>query len=230
MTEVEQVVLKPNTDDICIEAAREVLRAAGLDQEEYNPDKLDGLVEQWTKSDLWTVTRHSTTIHGDVQELYINGIQKKTRTGSVTTQVKTRSWHHKMMETVECPDCGSEYTRLSLYGHQDSRSCWAQQNKNEVKERGLKQVSTQSKYLRDLIEEHSAVGIKKFATKYVPGSRNERSILRNLRYATPEGIKKARQQYLPAPNRRGTTAKILWRSTEHCIVMTDNEMHVINVE
>ncbi|MFD1641824.1 hypothetical protein [Halohasta litorea] len=230
MTRVEHVVLKPNADDISVAATAEVLRAAGLDQEQCDPNKFDRLVEQWNTSDRWSVTRHSTTIHGDVRQPHINGIQEHDYAGTVSTRLKTRSWHNKMMDTVECPECGSEHTRLSLYGHQDSRSCRAQQNKNEVKERGLQQLTTQSKYLRELIEEHSDVGIKKFATKYVPGSRNKKSVLRNLRYATPNGIKKARQQYLPAPNKKGTTAQIVWRNTDHCIVKTDDAMHVIDIE
>lgn len=232
MYRVERVVLQPDSDELSADTASKALSAAGLGQQQMDPDELEAYIDYWEASDRWIVTRSSSIHQGELRVGFVEGISEYAR--AATAYVQTQSWHNEMMETVECPECGLERVRLALHGHQNSRRCRAQQNHNEVKERGLRPVRNQSKHLKELIREHSEVGIEEIRTKYVRGSQNERSSLRSVSYATPEGIQRAKEEYLPAAvSRAGGSverARIVWRDEEHCIVLNDETMHVVDVE
>ena len=233
MHRVEKISLQPAVNVLSNTAAVEMLFVAGLNEEQIKKDELDAQLERWKDSERWEVNQDSHVYHQEVPSRWLDEVAKK-RDGAVA-YVVTRSWHNEMMESVECSKCGMECVRLALSNHQNSRRCRAKQNQNEVSERGLQRASSRSKILTDLIAEQSEVGIQRLRTRYIPGGPRKRSKLGYVSYATPEGIQKAKEEYLPAAVSRagGRSVKrgrILWRSKEHCIVSTCNTMYVVDVE
>lgn len=233
MHRVEKISLQPAVDVLSNTAAVEMLFVAGLNEEQIKKEELDAQLERWKDSDRWDVSRVSYVYHQEVPSRRSDEVAKK-RDGAVA-YVVTHSWHNKMMESVECSECGMECVRLAISNHQNSRRCRAKQNQNEVRDRGLQRASSRSETLTDLIAEHSEVGIQRLRTRYIPGGPRKRSKLGYVSYATPEGIQKAKEEYLPAAVSRAggrsvERGRILWRSKEHCIVATCNTMYVVDVE
>ncbi|QLH83830.1 hypothetical protein [Halosimplex pelagicum] len=232
MYRTEIIQLEAVGEDGSVAAAADLLRAAGLDQQQVDPTVLENHIEQWTASELWAVECRSRTYSKQIRSRKIDRVIESKGLNQASTEVEVNSWYNEMMEEVTCTKCGSTIPRLAVDSHTGSVPCRARKNRSIVREKGLARVATQSQSLQEHIEQYSDCGIEWYNTRYDPGSPTRRSKLRALQYAPKDAIVKARKQYLPAPrDRADRVGRILWRDTEYCIIVSDEEtMDVIKVE